>query len=146
MSKEQFVYVTYIASTPEIVWNALQDEEFTQKYWANHRNVSDWKVGSPWRHEDRESGAIYFVGTVLESNPPNRLVVSWELPEGQPSFKSHVEYDIAATDGVVRLMVTHRDLESNAALRAGLSTGWPIFLSSLKSLLETGKALPAVHM
>ena len=50
MSKPSFIYVTYIESTPEKVWQALTDSAFTRRYWVNHRNASDWKVGSPWRH------------------------------------------------------------------------------------------------
>jgi uncharacterized protein YndB with AHSA1/START domain len=50
MSKPSFVYVTYIDSTPEKIWQALTEGEFTRKYWSNRRNASDWKVGSEWRH------------------------------------------------------------------------------------------------
>jgi uncharacterized protein YndB with AHSA1/START domain len=46
MSRPSFIYVTYINSTPEKVWQALTDPDFTRKYWVNHRNASDWKVGS----------------------------------------------------------------------------------------------------
>jgi uncharacterized protein YndB with AHSA1/START domain len=49
MDKPQFVYVTYIATTPEKLWNALIDPEMTRKYWQ-HENLSEWKPGSKWEH------------------------------------------------------------------------------------------------
>src|SRR5258705_5027396 len=75
--KPRFVYVTYISTTPEKVWNALMDGEMTKQYWGVHRNVSDWKVGSAWSHQDYETGAVHILGQVLESDPPRRLVLSW---------------------------------------------------------------------
>ena len=58
MTKPSFVYVTYIATTPEKVWQALVDTDVTRKYWADptsdspgHVNVSDWKMGSQWEHQ-----------------------------------------------------------------------------------------------
>ena len=52
MDKPKVVYVTYINTTPEKVWNALIDGEMTKLYWGHSRNVSDWQVGSMWTHED----------------------------------------------------------------------------------------------
>ena len=52
MDKAKFVYVTYISTTPEKLWDALTNPEMTRQYWGNHRNASDWQPGSPWRHED----------------------------------------------------------------------------------------------
>ena len=69
MDKPQFVYVSYIQSTPEKVWNALKDPEMTKQYWFNHHNVSDWKVGSSWRHQILDDpSVVHIVGKVVESN------------------------------------------------------------------------------
>ncbi len=57
MNKPSFVYVTYINSTKEKVWNALVDSDITRRYWVNHRNESDWQVGSPWRHVDNDDAS-----------------------------------------------------------------------------------------
>ena len=71
MSKATFLYVIYIAAPSEMVWDALIDGETTQRYWG-HLNVSDWKVGSAWRHERADgSGKIDLVGTVLEGRKPS---------------------------------------------------------------------------
>lgn len=144
MTKASFVYVTYIRSTPPKVWQALTDSELTKQYWG-HRNLSDWSAGSAWEHVRNSDGIACIVGTVIESAPPKRLVVSWASPDeaGQPNKVSRVAYDIEAyKDDSVRLTVTHTELEPGSGMERGISAGWPLVLSALKSFLETGKALP----
>ena len=140
MDKPKFVYVSYINSTPERVWNALIDPEVTRQYWWNHRNASDWKVGSRWEHRDYDDPKrVDIVGQVVESTPPSRLVVTWALPadEGDQEKTSRVTYDIEpAKEGVVRLTVTHDELDSE--MFDSVSFGWPGVVSALKTLLETG--------
>lgn len=147
MSEPSYVYVTYIKSTPEKVWQAITDGEFTRRYWANRRNASDWKVGSDWRHEDYDDPSLLdIVGTVLESDPPRRLVVTWALPKdvGNPEKTSRVTFDIESLQEVVRLTVTHSELEPDSDMLRGITRGWPLVLSSLKSILETGEAWPTM--
>jgi uncharacterized protein YndB with AHSA1/START domain len=129
------------------VWRALTDGEITRQYWSNHQNASDWRVGSPWRHEDHDNPAVVdIVGTVLESDRPYRLVVSWAAPtEAQdPAKHSRVTYDIAEDGNIVRLTVTHDELEPGSGMERGISDGWPTVLSSLKTLLETGEPMPSL--
>lgn len=145
MDKPTFVYVSYIKSTAEKVWRALTDGEISRRYWSNQRNVSDWKTGSPWRHEDYDNPAnIDIVGTVIESDPPRRLVVTWAVPKEatDPAKQSRVTYDIAEDGGLVRLTVTHDELE-RGGMEQGIREGWPHVLSSLKTLLETGEVMPS---
>ena len=74
-----FVYVVYIAASPDTVWNALIERDLTKAYWE-HYNVSDWKQGSPWRHVRLdESGTVDLIGTVVEIDPPSRMVISSAL-------------------------------------------------------------------
>ncbi len=144
MAKTRFVYVTYIATTPEKLWNALIDPKVTTKYWQ-HENASNWRPGAKWEHrstdEDRE---VHIVGKVIEVDPPRRLVVSWADPEDEAHEDKHsrVTYEIEPHHDVVRLTVTHEDLEPGSEMLEGISDGWPKVLSSLKSLLEAGKPLP----
>jgi uncharacterized protein YndB with AHSA1/START domain len=139
MSKPQFLYVIYIQTTPEKVWQALIDPEMTKEFWGRHRNRSDWKAGSEWRHENYDDAAdVAVAGKVIESDPPRRLVLTWARP-GETEV-SRVTFDIDDFMGSARLTVTHTDL-SVEALRS-ISAGWPAILSSLKSLLETGASLP----
>jgi uncharacterized protein YndB with AHSA1/START domain len=144
MDRPSFVYVTYIETTPEKVWHALLDNDITKQYWANHYNKSDWKVGSKWRHEDCDNPSrVDIVGTVLENEPFEKLVISWVAPEDEAneSKYSRVTFDLAVVRKSVRLTVTHENLEPNSRMLKGISEGWPAVLSSLKTLLETGKAL-----
>lgn len=141
-SKPAFVYVTYIATTPEKTFNALIDADSTKEYWSRHRNASDWKVGSRWGHEDYDDPSIVDIaGKVVENDPPRKLVVTWASPSNLRE-ESRVTYLIEPVYGLVRLTVTHEDLEPGSPMEAGIASGWPIVLSSLKTLLETGRALP----
>ncbi|WP_406420083.1 ArsR/SmtB family transcription factor [Streptomyces sp. NBC_01614] len=141
--KPTYVYVTYIESTAEKVWDALTDADLTAAYWG-HSNVSDWRTGSRWEHVRTDgSGVADVVGTVVESERPGRLVTTWVAPdeEGQDDKYSRVTFDIQQHAGIVRLTVTHEDLPDESA-RADVASGWPAVLSNLKSLLETGHVLP----
>jgi uncharacterized protein YndB with AHSA1/START domain/DNA-binding transcriptional ArsR family regulator len=140
--KPSFVYVTYIQSTPERVWHALTDADLTAEYWG-HSNVSDWHVGSPWEHRRTDgSGIADVVGTVTESRPPTRLVITFDDPGAQPADgPSTVTFHIEPYQDIVRLTVTHENLADRDALGA-VSVGWPAVMANLKSLLETGHALP----
>jgi uncharacterized protein YndB with AHSA1/START domain/DNA-binding transcriptional ArsR family regulator len=137
-----FVYVTYIAATPERVWQALTDADLTASYWG-HRNESDWQPGSTWQHLRTDgSGIADVVGTVVESVPPERLVLTFPGSDEQRSgTPSTVTFTIDRDRDVVRLTVQHRDLPT-AADAAAVATGWPAVLANLKSLLETGRVLP----
>lgn len=143
MTKPKFVYVIYISSTPEKVWDALLDGEMTKQFWGRSRNVSDWKVGSAWQHQNYDDPTIVdIVGKVVESTPPRRLVLTWASPADADDAKhSRVTFDIEPAFGSVRLTVTHEELDDE--MLRGISQGWPAILSSLKSLLETGKPLEA---
>jgi uncharacterized protein YndB with AHSA1/START domain/DNA-binding transcriptional ArsR family regulator len=133
-----FVYVTYIESTAQRVWDALTDPGLTAAYWG-HSNVSDWQPGSPWEHRRTDgSGIADVVGTVLEADPPRRLVMTFGGPADEPS---RVRFDIEPHADIVRLTVTHEGL-ADAADHAAASAGWPAVLANLKSLLETGHVLP----
>ncbi|MEJ3653820.1 metalloregulator ArsR/SmtB family transcription factor [Actinomycetes bacterium KLBMP 9759] len=144
MSKPEFVYVTYIESTPEKVWEAITDPDLSGQWWG-HGNVSDWKVGSSWEHRRTDgSGVADIVGTVLESDPPRRLVLDGSGPgEERPNGPGVMTFDIEPHGSITRLTVTdgnYRDEEE----RAGSATTWPGVLANLKSFLETGSVLSEV--
>ena len=140
--RPSYVYVTYIESSPERVWEALTDPDLTAQYWG-HGNVSDWQTGSPWEHRRVDgSGIADVVGTVLESVPPRRLRMTFDAPgEAPPEGPSTVTFDIEPYHEIVRLTVTHENLADSDALEA-VSAGWPAVCANLKSLLETGHVLP----
>lgn len=138
MTSPEFVYTTYIRSTPEKVWQAITTPVFTRQYWK-HENQSDWKKGSDWKHASADGQTIRIVGKVLESNPPHRLVLSWAEPENKAD-ESRVTFEIEAIGEMTRLHVVHGDFKTGSDMVGKVSKGWPLVLSNLKSLLETGKA------
>ena len=143
MTKSKFVYVTYISATPEQVWKALLDREFTRQYW-DCENVSNWQAGSAWEHRRSDEGrTLLMVGRVVESTPPHRLVLTWALPAdgSDPAKHSRVTFEIAPIDEMVRLTVSHDELEAGSDMLQSITQGWPRVLSSLKTLLETGRPL-----
>ena len=145
MSKEKtsFVYVTYIRSTPEKVFEAITKPEIARRYWG-HENVSDWRPGSTWQHvRANDERTLQLVGKVVEVSPPTRLVITWANPAqaDDPDSTSRVTFDVAPYDEMVRLTVIHDELEVGSAMAKGIQQGWPIVLSSLKSLLETGQGI-----
>ena len=143
MSCAQFVYVNYINTTPEKVWDALIDNEMIKQYWGRHKNVSDWKIGSTWLHQDYDSGTTDIEGKVVEVEVPKRLVLTWaganeDLLDETPS---RITFEIEPFLDVARLTLTHDELEAGSKMLQGIMAGWPAVLSSLKTLLETGRPL-----
>jgi uncharacterized protein YndB with AHSA1/START domain len=144
MSDQKFVYVIYIASTPEKVWKALLDRDMTREYWTRE-NVSDWKVGSRWEHRRfDEARTLDLAGLVVESVPNRRLVLTWANASEAADKTKHtrVAIDIEPVGNMVRLTVTHDEFKPGTDMFQKIANGWPRVLSSLKSFLETGRPLP----
>jgi uncharacterized protein YndB with AHSA1/START domain len=143
MSKPEFVYVTYIETTAEKLWQALTSSDFTALYWFGYRVNADWKVGSAYKFFKEGSKSVE--GKVLESDQPRRLTYTWTpcAPEFQHEHPSRVTFDIEPHGNVVKLVVTHDGFDDGSKSLAMISQGWPVVLSNLKSLLEVGHALIA---
>jgi uncharacterized protein YndB with AHSA1/START domain len=138
-----FVYVTYIRSTPRKVWDAITTPEFTRQYWGK-AIVSDWKPGSKWDMVNIDgTDSVNMTGEVMEFDPPSRLVISWVKPENRAdkSETSRVTFEIEMQGDMVRLNVIHDQLKPGSAMAQGITDGWPRVLSGLKTLLETGTVL-----
>jgi uncharacterized protein YndB with AHSA1/START domain len=143
MGKPNFVYVTYIASTPEKVFKALTDTDATARFWFGNAVASDWKVGSPVTF--RRNGELVISGKVLEFDPPRRLSYTFlsqkdGLHTEQPS---RVLIEIEHQKGQVKLTMTHDDFPAGSKTFDKISNGWPLVLSSLKSYLEADRVLSA---
>jgi uncharacterized protein YndB with AHSA1/START domain len=152
MTKPDFLYVTYIATTPEKVWRAFVEPDLMRQYWigpsagSSRVNVSDWKPGSRWEHQHADDTSKFDIaGKVVESISTRRLAYTWARPNEveDPSKHSNVTIDIEPHgEGLIRLTLSHQGLERDPKMLAGVSGGWPKILSNLKTLLETGKPLP----
>ena len=143
MIESGFVYVTYIRTTPEKLWQALTEPAFTRKFWVATVQESDWKVGSTWKMMAPD-GRVADAGEVVEIDPPRKLVLSWQnhlFPEMTAEGFSRMTYELQATGGTVKLTVTHTMDKKDSTTIKAVSSGWPRILASLKSLLETGQAL-----
>jgi len=144
LTTESTVYVTYIASTPEKIWAALTSGEFTRQYFFGRSVESDWKQGSPWLLR-KPDGTADVSGEVRESDPPRKLVISWRVEAEQFRHLPEciVSYELEpAGEGTIRLtMIEAHPTPIPAHLLEGGRRGWPMILSGLKTLLETGRPL-----
>jgi len=140
MRKPDFIYVTYIETTPEKLWEALTSSEFSRRYWFNTDVKSDWKVGSPFALI--MNGAPTDVGEILEADPPRRLSYTFQhVKDAGKQPPSTVVFTIEPHGKLVKLTLAHGDFAEGNAHLDSISKGWPAILSSLKSLLESGTAL-----
>ncbi|HVY57003.1 MAG TPA: SRPBCC family protein [Xanthobacteraceae bacterium] len=142
MSKPSFVYVTYIASTPEKVWAALTDPDLTEQYWFGYRIAAAGKAGD-FMTAISPAGKQVHHDPIIESDPPRRLVYAWNplMKSLSGERPSRVTFTIEPLKGQVRLTVVHDDFEPGSKVFEAVSRGWPAVLSSLKSFLETGRGL-----
>ena len=140
MAKSQFVYVTYIRTTPEKLWTALTDAEFMKQYWFGMHCESAFTTGAPWRLVG-ETGEVWDAGEIVEADPPRKLVIRWthqKKPELTAEGPSLCTMEIAPEGKAVKLSITHSVEREHSKLVEAVSGGWPKILSNLKSLLETG--------
>lgn len=159
MSDPAFVYTTFIRTSPEQLWQALTDPAFTRRYWGVEFET-DWRPGSTmtWLENGRRTEDADQV--VLEADPHRRLVYTWHTPTpewaaavgipedtravlaGEP--RSTVTFEIEPLGEVVKLTVLHDGFGQGSTMREMVGSGWPHLLSDLKTLLETGRTMPAV--
>ncbi|MHB8272999.1 SRPBCC family protein [Bradyrhizobium sp.] len=142
------VYTIYIAATPEKVWRALTTAEFSRQYFFGFAVELEQKVGGSFIMRASD-GSTHIDGEVLACDPPRTLSVTWNV--NWPGLveklgQTVVTYEIAQAGDAVRLTMTEsHERELPEDILSGGRAGWPAILSSLKSVLETGKPL-AVKM
>lgn len=142
MPKPDFVYVTYIRTTPDKLWEALTSSDFSRRYWFGTEFRSDFKVGSPFALV--MGGKVSDTGEILEADRPRRLSYTFkhELDdEMRKEGATKVVFTLAPHGEFVKLTLTHEGFGKDSKLLNGISKGWPAILASLKSLLESGDAL-----
>jgi uncharacterized protein YndB with AHSA1/START domain/DNA-binding transcriptional ArsR family regulator len=135
------VFEIYIKTTPERLWEAITDSELRRKYNFGVGVESDWTEGSRYVGVAGPAGTI-LAGENLEVDPPRRLVQSFSALWGEQvrsEGTSRVTWEIEQVEDSCRLTVTHDQLREGA--NDELFGGWPMILSGLKTLLETGETL-----
>ena len=146
MSSSKFVYISYIRVTAERLWQALTTPEIIQQFRFGMIVESEWKVGSSWRMY--ADGKLMDSGEILESIAPKRLALSWRS-EWEPEFTaegySRCVYEIEPTGVAAKLTLTHSMEQPDSKFIEAVSEGWPLVISNLKSLMETGDVAVVYH-
>jgi uncharacterized protein YndB with AHSA1/START domain len=132
MSDPDYVYAIDIAAPPEAVWRGLTTPQMQKVFWFGASSQADWSKGAKVLMQDDDKP--HFTGEVLESDPPRRLVFTFDADNGEGP--STVTYDLVADSDVTHLTVTHTGFVENSRLRTGVSQGWPKVLGGLKTLVE----------
>lgn len=146
-SATSHVFTVFVRATPERVWQAITESEFTRRYYFASTVESDWQPGSSYRYLIEGSEAI--IGEVLEADPPRRLVMTFDArwdEDVAPDPPSRISWEIAdLSPGVVQLTVVHDGLVAGSATDGQVRhpQGMSFILSGLKTLLETGEPLVA---
>jgi uncharacterized protein YndB with AHSA1/START domain len=147
MAESRFVYVIYIRTTPEKLWKALIDPEFTRQYWCDTVQECEWKPGAKWKIMIPD-GRVADSGEVIEFEPHKRIVLSWRnefRPELTAEGYSRLTYELEQQGDSMKLTVIHEMDQPGSKFIDAVTNGWPAILSSLKSLLETGESLEATR-
>lgn len=144
MTGPTHVYVTYIRCTPERLWQALTDPDFTVQYLHATRIASTFAAGDPVTYTlPDESLAVE--GVVLACEPPHRLSITWRAvydPVKAAERPSRVTFEIEPQGDVCRLTLTHDDFDGETETYKTVSQGWAPIVCSLKTLIETGAPMP----
>ena len=154
--RPEFVYITYIRTTSERLWQALTVPEFTMRWWKTTL-TSDWSVGSTVTWDNHGVVIADPDQVVLEADPFRWLAYTWhtftdevaetfsfsdEIRSGlSKEPRSKVSFDLEPDGEMVKLTVVHDGFAPGGTVSGMVSQGWPRFLSSLKTMLETGSPL-----
>jgi uncharacterized protein YndB with AHSA1/START domain/DNA-binding transcriptional ArsR family regulator len=136
------IFEIYIRTTPGRLWEAITDPEIRARYNFGAGDHSDWKPGSRLEMSSPQAGMLLGAGEVLEAEPPSRLVHTLTAlwgEEARSEGATRITWDIEPVGDSCRLTVTHDKLREGDS--AQLYGGWPMILSVLKTLLETGEEL-----
>lgn len=145
--RSHFVYVTFIRTTPAKLWQALTDPQFIRQYWFGMIIESGWKPGAPWKMSFPD-GSLCDAGEILEIDPPRRIAIRWQnewKPELKAEGPSRCTFELEPVDRAVKLTITHEIDRPESKLITAVSGGWPLVVSNLKSLLETGEIAISSH-
>jgi uncharacterized protein YndB with AHSA1/START domain len=141
---EKLVFQIYIKAAPDLVWQGITDTQFRRQYFFGSTFESTLEPGSSLRSHSPD-GELWGDDTILECDPPHLLSHTWRSlwdPAAQDEPASRVTWRIEDQGaGVTKLTVVHDQLEDSPATARGVSGGWALVISGLKTVLETGSPL-----
>lgn len=139
--QSEFVYVTFIRTTPEKLWSALTDPSQMKEYWFGMQFQTEWRKGAQWQMIFPD-GRVADTGEILELDRPKRIQLRWRN-EFKPELKAEgfalCTIELERYGDAVRLSIAHSIERADSKFIQAVSGGWPKILSNLKSLLETGQ-------
>ena len=144
-TKPRQLYEVYIKASPEKVWQAITNPEFTARYFYGSRVESTFQPKAKITHYSADRSQVVVEGEVIEADPPRRLVHTWRIlydPKFATDAASQVTWEIASEDGQVSKLTVIHEFDSEDASFHEVASGWSWVVSNLKTLLETGEALP----
>ena len=140
-----YVHSIYIMASPDLVWRALTESEYTLRYYYHSTVESRWSAGSPYLFKIDDNPAIE--GTILESDPPRRLSMTFKAlwdEDVRKDPETRMAFEIEESQpGLTKLTVIHEGFTAKTATYTQVTGGWPLIASGLKTLLETGEPLAA---
>ena len=141
MPKSSFVYVTFIQTTVEKLWNALTTQDFMKEYWCGRNFAAEWKVGGAWTLTAAD-GTLLDTGEIVQLEPQRRIALTWRHerhPDATAEGYGQCVIELEPLSEAVKLSISHSIEIANSRLIELVSGGWPLIVSNLKSLLETGR-------
>ena len=138
MSTLQHVFQVYVRATPDQIWQAITDPAMTRRYYHATSVESDWQAGSPINYQLNGESALS--GEIIECDPPRRLVHSFTFP-GNDDPPSRATWEMPPQGESCLVRLSHDGFASETETFRSVANGWPLILSGLKTLLETGGEL-----
>lgn len=138
------VYEVYIRTTAEQLWDAITNPDLTKQYFHGTIVESAWTPNAPVVHRRQADGQVALEGTVLEADPPRKLVTTFRFghhAEGPTDRPSRITWTIEQNGDCCRLRLVHDDFDGETVTSRAFASGWNPVLSGLKTLLETGTPL-----
>ena len=144
MASPKHVYEVYVRTSPDRLWQALTDPDFTQRYYHDTRVASGWRTGDPLTYTWTD-GTVTIEGEIVEADAPRRLVHTFHFtqdPEQAAERPSRCTWEIVPMGEACLLRLTHDDFDGETSTYRSVGNGWSLILSGLKTVLETGEPLP----
>ncbi len=137
MGEARTVVSLDIKATVEEAWREITKQGSVQRAFFDTVLVGDLKPGTPYRYTTPDGKRTFIKGTILEVDPPRRLVLTFKFV-GAKEPEAKVTYELAAAGEGVRVTIVHEGLDVGSRQGRRVAGGWRDILANLRSVLETG--------